>query len=638
MPTGPIRALDYFQNIVETVREPLVVLDSELRVQGASRSFYQTFNVTREETEGRLIYELGDCQWNIPALRRLLEEILPEQSQFEGFEVEHDFQRVGRRVILLNARQIVTEEESATMILLAIEDITERKRVSDTLQIDLKQAESQFRALFENARDAVLISDDQGIYIDANPAACNLLGVSFHEVIGHTIDDFTNKNSEVQDPFSPEHSMHGVISVQHPDGRVVEVDSTITPNFLPGRHLSILRDVTERRKLEEQLRQSQKLESVGMLAGGVAHDFNNLLTVIAGYAQLTLKRLDNADPLARHLEEITKAADRASSLTRQLLAFSRKQLLQPRVFDLNLVISNLEKMLGRLVGEDMELRTFKSEGLGLVKADPSQIETVIINLAVNARDAMPSGGKITIETSNIYLDVEYARYHIAVPPGPYVMLAVTDNGHGMDRETQKFIFEPFFTTKVMGKGTGLGLATVYGIVKQSGGNIAVYSEVGVGTSFKIYLPSVDEEVTGVTPDAVPLENTIGAQTILLAEDEEMVRNLARDCLKLRGYTVLEAANGGEALFICQHHDGPIHLLLTDVVMPRMNGRSLAKEVLMLRSETRILYMSGYTDQSIVHLGVLNEGIAFIGKPFTPDALVRKIVEVLGTPLVESRQN
>jgi two-component system cell cycle sensor histidine kinase/response regulator CckA len=289
---------------------------------------------------------------------------------------------------------------------------------------------------------------------------------------------------------------------------------------------------------------------------------------------------------------------------------------------------NIEKMLGRLIGEDIELRISPGVGLGQVRADPGQLEQVILNLVVNARDAMPKGGKITLETANIYLDEEYAPRHIAVQPGWYALLAVTDTGHGMDAETRKHIFEPFFTTKEQGKGTGLGLSTVYGIVKQSGGNIWAYSEVGVGTTFKIYLPLVDEQVTEPDADAARPESVAGTETILLAEDEEMVRNLTRDSLKIHGYTVLEAANGAEALLICQQHEGPIHLLLTDVVMPRISGKELAEQLVRMRPDTRVLYMSGYADQAIVHHGILDGDIAFIGKPFTLDALVLKVVEVL----------
>jgi PAS domain S-box-containing protein len=579
-------------------------------------------------------------------------EDLRKENRFNGPPLLHDHGVVSGMSVVIRGRVRpygVMGAHSSSVRKFAIDDVNFLRAAANVLaeaidrkhaEDELRQSESQSRALFENALDAVLITDEHGAYVDANRAACDLLGVPYNEVIGRTVDDFIEQDSKAEagpmwEEFLKEGRMRGVIRLQRPDETVVDVDVSATANFLPGRHLSVLRDVTERRKLEEQLRQSQKLESVGMLAGGIAHDFNNLLTVITGYSELTLGRLENADPLARYVEEIKNAAERATSLTRHLLAFSRKQVLQPKVIDLNSIIANIEKMVGRLVGEDMELLIKPCIGLGLVKADPGQIEQVILNLVINARDAMPNGGKITLETARVYLDKEYARQHIAVQPGWYVMLAVADTGHGMDAKTQKHIFEPFFTTKESGKGTGLGLSTVYGIVKQSGGNIWVYSEVGVGTSFKIYLPLVDERVTEPDAEVVRPENTAGTETILLAEDEEMVRRLARESLRMHGYRVLEAANGADALLICRQHEGPIHLLLTDVVMPRMSGRDLADQLVRLRPETRVLYMSGYTDQAIVHHGILDGDIAFIGKPFTPDALVLKVIEVLHKNLSSS---
>jgi PAS domain S-box-containing protein len=419
-----------------------------------------------------------------------------------------------------------------------------------------------------------------------------------------------------------------------------DLDGTVSGIICHG--VDVTEQVLSRRRLEEtenQLRQSQKLESVGMLAGGIAHDFNNLLTVITGYSELTLRLLDKADPVARNIEEIKKASERATLLTRQLLAFSRKQLLQPKVLDLNSVIAEIEVMLRRLVGEDIELHTSLGVGLGRVKADPGQIDQVIVNLVVNAKDAMPKGGTITLETARIYLNEAYAHRHIAVQSGWYALLAVSDTGHGMEAETQKHIFEPFFTTKGQGKGTGLGLSTVYGIVKQSGGNVWVYSETDVGTTFKIYLPLIDEQVEEPEADAPRAESAAGTETILLAEDEDMVRNLARECLEMHGYTVLAGANAEEALLISQQHEGPIHLLLTDVVMPRVSGKELADQLKQLRPDTRVLFMSGYTDQAIVHHGILDGDISFIAKPFTPDALVLKVVEVLQQDVSsrESRQ-
>ncbi|HEY6803248.1 MAG TPA: PAS domain S-box protein [Pyrinomonadaceae bacterium] len=382
----------------------------------------------------------------------------------------------------------------------------------------------------------------------------------------------------------------------------------------------------------DQLRQSQKMEAVGQLAGGVAHDFNNLLTAISGYSDLGLRRLPERDPLRRNLEEIKKASNRATSLTRQLLAFSRKQMLQAKVLDLNAVVSEMDRMLRRLIGEDIDLLTFLEPSSCRVKADPGQIEQVILNLAVNARDAMPRGGKLTIETGRVYLDQNYARAHVAVKSGHYIMLAVSDTGTGMDSETQEHVFEPFFTTKEVGKGTGLGLSTVYGIVKQSGGNIWVYSELGKGSTFKVYLPVVNEGVEA-EPKAGSAESLRGQETILLVEDEEMVRNLSREILEMNGYRVLTACDGQQAARLCESIDEQIDLMVTDVVMPQMSGRQLSEVVAKQRPEMAVLYMSGYTDDAIVRHGVLDDGMPFLQKPFTPDALARKVRELLEKPQV-----
>lgn len=387
----------------------------------------------------------------------------------------------------------------------------------------------------------------------------------------------------------------------------------------------------EHKELEEQLLQSQKLEAVGRLAGGLAHDFNNLLTGIIGYSQLSLRRLEPDDPMRANLDEIRKAGERAASLTRQILAFSRKQVLQPRVLDLNSVIGEIERMLKRMIGEDIELRTAPQTDLGNVKADPGQMEQVIMNLVVNARDAMPSGGKITIETRNVYLDETYAKEHFAVTPGYYVMLALSDTGIGMEEEIRQHIFEPFFTTKELGKGTGLGLSTVYGIIKQSGGSIWVYSEPGKGTTFKIYLPRVEESAEEYKRPVPSGDLSKGSETILLVEDDELVRKLARDVLETSGYRVLEAANGEAALAICEQNEDVIHLLLSDVVMPKLSGRDVANRLQSLHPEMRIVYMSGYANNAIVHHGVLDEGTWFIQKPFSPHELAQKVREVLDIP-------
>jgi signal transduction histidine kinase/ActR/RegA family two-component response regulator len=385
---------------------------------------------------------------------------------------------------------------------------------------------------------------------------------------------------------------------------------------------------------QAQLTQTSKLEAIGRLAGGVAHDFNNLLMVIMGRTALLLDALEDDDPNRRAAELIQKTTTRAATLTRQLLAFGRKQVLQPVVLDLNAVVSNMGEMLRRLIGEDIALVTVLGAGLGRVKADPGQIEQVIMNLAINARDAMPHGGRLTLETANVELGADYARQHVDTRPGPHVMLALSDTGVGMDAATQARIFEPFFTTKGPGKGTGLGLAMVYGIVKQSGGSLWVYSEPGQGTTFKFYLPLVDEPVAPAHRDDAPAQPLRGLETILLVEDEEAVRDLARDVFTARGYTVLEARQGSEALRICERHAGPIHLMLTDVVMPEMSGRELADRLAVLRPGMKVLYMSGYTDNAVVHHGILDPGTIFLQKPFSPAVLAKKVREVLDARTAE----
>ncbi|MEW6377108.1 MAG: response regulator [Thermodesulfobacteriota bacterium] len=395
------------------------------------------------------------------------------------------------------------------------------------------------------------------------------------------------------------------------------------------------RDITERKRaedekaiLQEQLRQSQKMEAIGLLAGGIAHDFNNILTIIKGYFQLSLLELKEGDPLWGNLNEIKKAADRASDLIRKILAFSRRQVMEMKVLDLNTTLKDLEKMLCRVIGEDIELVTHLADDLGRVKADPGQIEQVIMNLAVNARDAMPLGGKLTIETANVELDEHYAKAHVYVIPGHYVMVSVSDTGVGMTPEIKERVFEPFFTTKERGEGTGLGLSTVYGIVKQGGGYIWVDSEPGKGATFKIYIPRVDEPLDLLKKKVVEEKLLRGSETILVVEDEEEVRKLAVRILQRQGYRVLEAPQGVDALLICEQHKGPIHLLVGDVVMPKMNGRELAERLVSIRPEIKVLYMSGYADNVIAQHGVLEEGINYIQKPFTVNGLARKVREVL----------
>ncbi|HEX4608985.1 MAG TPA: ATP-binding protein, partial [Urbifossiella sp.] len=392
--------------------------------------------------------------------------------------------------------------------------------------------------------------------------------------------------------------------------------------------VGVLTDVTGRRQLEEKLRQSQKMDAIGRLAGGVAHDFNNLLTIINGYSDLLLERLPPEDPDHELIAEIRLAGERSAGLTRQLLTFSRQQILAPRVMNLNDVLADTEKLLRRLLGEDVRLATAPDPGLWTVRADPGQMEQVLMNLAVNARDAMPTGGRLTVETRNVDLDETYAEAHAEARPGPHVLLAVSDTGCGMPPDLIARIFDPFFTTKDPGTGTGLGLATVHGIVKQSGGHIEVYSEVGIGSTFKVYLPRGE----GVNPEAGPRStlhsSPAGTGTILLVEDEDALRVFSQRILAGCGYTVLDAADGAEAIRLAAEHAGPLDLLVTDVVMPGANGRAVAEAVVARHPEARVLFVSGYTDDAVVRHGILQAGVNFLQKPFSPAALARKVGEIL----------
>jgi PAS domain S-box-containing protein len=513
---------------------------------------------------------------------------------------------------------------------------------------DPASADEGFHALYHSVAYGVLVASAAGQILDANAAAEDVLGYSLDQMRGRAASDLwqgvREDGAELPAADYPDRTAartckpvrNCVLSIARPDGtrRWLQVDAVplLGPDREPVQVVSTFVDVTERKQLEEQLRLSQRLEAIGRLAGGVAHDFNNLLTIILGSTELLSAQLDSADPRGRYVSEITSAGERAASLTRQLLAFGRRQVLAPEVLDLNAVVVDLDDMLRRLLGPRVELRAVLDPVLGRVKADSGQIEQVILNLVVNARDAMPNGGKLTIETANVDLDDAYARRRMPVQPGPYVRIAVTDTGTGMDAETQAHVFEPFFTTKDLGKGTGLGLSTVYGIVKQSGGYVWVYSELGLGTTFKVYLPRVEAAVPTPRLQPVPGASLHGTETVLVVEDQAELGAIVRDVLQQHGYTVLEANRAGQALQVSDQHPGPIHLLLTDVVMPEMGGRDLANRLAPRRPSMQVLYMSGYTDQSITSNGFLEAGLAFLEKPFTSTVLLQKVRNLLDAPL------
>jgi PAS domain S-box-containing protein len=513
----------------------------------------------------------------------------------------------------------------------------ERKRAEEKI----RESEARLRVLVEQL-PAVLWTVGKDLrFTSALGAGLARLGLKPNQIVGVSLLEYFETNDQTFLPIAAHRrATRGEPVTFHVEWKGGSYTCHVEPlrtaeGELQGAICMAL-DITDRKQLEEQLRQAQKMEAVGRLAGGIAHDFNNLLMVIQGYADLLTERLADGDPLRRNAEQIQTASQRATSLTRQLLAFSRKQMLAPKVLSVQSVVAEMEKILRRLIGEDIQLETSSAPDLGLIKADRSQIEQVILNLAVNARDAMPEGGRLTIETANVELDKAAAHPPAVLSPGKYVMLAVTDNGCGMDAETQAHIFEPFFTTKEKGKGTGLGLATVYGIVKQSGGYVWVYSEPGRGTSFKVYLPRIEDEQAVRGRDGRTEAKSLprGSETVLLVEDEKGVRELAREYLELVGYTVIEAEDGHTALELAAMHVGPIQLLMTDVVMPGISGRELAGRVKTIRPDIKILFMSGYADQAVVHHGILDTDAALLQKPFTMAALAAKLREILSSEMVQ----
>jgi PAS domain S-box-containing protein len=653
------------QNITERLRAEKVLQQSQASLANAQR-----------------IAHLGNCDWDIPndfvsfsdemydifgisksefggTFNDLMALFLPEDSdwiqkavddalaEIKPLDIEHRIiRRDGQqRYLHFLAEVIMNRQDKPASMTGSIQDITERKRAEEAL----RKSEERYRLVARATNDVIWDWDllsDKVLWNDALYKIFNYEPSQVTDSVQWWYDHLHPEDRERIDKGINTIINSGALSwideyrFQRGDGSYAMV---LDRGYIaqdasgkPVRMIGAMLDLTERKKAEkalheseEKLQQAQKMESIGRLAGGIAHDFNNLLTAILGYSEIAIMNLKADDPLRANLEEIKRAGNRAANLTRQLLAFSRKQVLQPKVMDLNSIVFELDKMLRRLIGEDIELVTHLQDSLGSVKADPGQIEQVIINLVINARDAMPEGGKLTIETTNVQLDAEYANKHPDVKPGSYVMIAVSDNGEGMDEATQERIFEPFFTTKAVGKGTGLGLSTVHGIINQSEGHIWVYSELENGTTFKIYLPRTDKDANQFDATARDSRAFVGgSETILLVEDDEIVRKMAQRILELDGYHVLTASTPFEALSICKEYQERIHLLLTDVVMPQMSGNILARQILPLRPDIVVLYMSGYTENTIVHHGSLDEGINFIEKPFTPDLLSHKVRTLL----------
>ena len=525
------------------------------------------------------------------------------------------------------------ELEGKSCVLATTIDITERKNIEQKL--------NTLATAIEQAGEQIVITDLDGVIQYCNPAFERITGYSKDEAIGgkpnilksgkHTVEFY----GELWKTIKSGKAWTGHLFNKKKDGSLYEEDATISPirdtsGAITG-FVAVKRDVTQHLQLERELHQAQKLESIGRLAGGVAHDFNNILTIINGYSDFIISELDRSDPMWGNIEEIRKAGGRAASLTKQLLAFSRKQVIEPKTLDVNTIIRDSEQMLQRLIGEDITLATRLDPFLGQVMADPEQVHQVIMNLIVNARDAMPDGGRLDISTMNVEVTNEDARTLPDGKPGRYVMMTVSDNGTGIDENTRQRIFEPFFTTKEREKGTGLGLSTVYGIVRQSGGWIDVSSALGTGTSFKLYFPRIDGRMVEAQREATVALGPHGGETILVVEDQDGVRRITTKILRVYGYQILEAANGDEACRSRQTHRGDIHLLLTDVVLPGMNGKELSQRLRMVRPNLKVLFTSGYTSEVIAGRGVLDYGVAYIAKPFAPDRLAAKVREVLTEP-------
>jgi PAS domain S-box-containing protein len=613
---------------VASSRELVSISDLEDRIIFVNHAYVEAYGYSFEEALGK-DGTLVDSPRNPPGLR----EAVAEGTRRGGWRGElWNRARDGREFPVFLTTSVIRDGTGAAVGLLGVaSDVSEVRRTEERLQLQ--------RTVLESTADAVVITESDGTITWVNPAFTRLTGYSAEEALGRKPSIL---RSGQQDEASYRELWQTVLAGEVWEGEMVNrrkdgshylEAQTITPvrdaAGAIAHFVSVKRDVSQRRRLEEQLRQAQKMEAVGRLSGGVAHDFNNVLNVIMGFSDLLLKRLPQDDRLRRHTHEILKAANRGAGLTRQLLAFSRQQVLQPKIVDLNTILTDIEKMLARLIGEDVDLVTSLAPDLGTVEVDPGQIEQVLMNLAVNARDAMPEGGTLAVETANVDLsEAEAGRHDYPVRPGPYVRLSVTDTGVGMDAGTKAHMFEPFFTTKAPGKGTGLGLATVYGIVKQSQGYVWVESEEGKGTTFQILLPRRGQAAAAGAKAVEGAHEPGGSETVLLAEDDDAARDLWREMLESLGYAVIEARNGAEALERASAHGGRIDVLLSDVVMPRMGGRELFHRLEDARPGLRVIFMSGYTADTMLRQGIGESGGAFLQKPFTAQQLAKKVRDVL----------
>lgn len=627
-----------FRLLVDSIRDyAILMLDSEGRVASWNAGAERITGYRASEIIGRHLSTLYvEEQRQSGAPTRMLEQARREgRAEDDGSRQRKDGSTYQSNLVVSALREA---HDGLRGYAVVIRDLTARQR-----------SEVFLSSVLDSVVDGVVGIDERGTIESFNTSAERLFGYRAAEVVGR------NVNVLMPEPYHTEHDGYvanylrtgkakviGVgreVVARRVDGSTFPIELAVSEFHLDGRRhfTGVVRDITEQRKLQEQLRQSQKMEAIGRLAGGVAHDFNNLLTIISGYAQMLLGRIGAADSNRPAILAIADASDRAASLTRQLLAFSRQAVLEPRVLDLNVIVTETEKMLCRLIGEDVQLHTILDPRIGRVRVDPGQMSQVLINLAVNARDAMPQGGSLIIETTTVDLDLGYTNAHREARAGRHVMLAITDTGAGMSPEVKSRIFEPFFTTKPPGKGTGLGLATVYGIVRQSGGQIEVYSEIGHGSAFKIYLPTIDAGVP-VENEGVPREaEGRGTETVLVVEDEEAVRTMAVVALQHYGYAPLAAADGEEALRMLRHHAGTVDIMVTDVVMPGMSGTELAEDARRIRPSMKVMFVSGYTDDAVVRHGLLRADVAFLQKPYTPVILARKLRQVLGASSEASRE-